>query len=332
MDSIILFHGENTYLIDEKVKLWEKEFINKHGDLNLLKLDGATVTAREIYEHANQVPFLSEKKLIIVKGFLQKKANDEEEGEQNKPSEQKNLIDYLPKIADFTVLLFVETLPPDKRLSLFKYLVKNCRTEEFLNLEGFALHDWIGKTVKKSGSEINIQDAKYLTEVAGDNMTLLANEMEKLSLNRLHQTIRREDIDSLTVPKLSYGVFKLTDAIGSKNVKLAMRVLEEMKNFNEELPMLFHMIVRQFRILLQIKDCMERKCLEADIRREIPEHPFVITNGIKQAKNFTMAQLKGIHTSLLEIERAFKSGGIKISVNDQSEFELALQKFIVEHC
>ena len=120
--------------------------------------------------------------------------------------------------------------------------------------------------------------------------------------------------------------------IAAKNVKLAIQVLEELKNFNEEMPMIFHMVVRQFRILLQIKDCMDRKLREAEIRSEVPEHPFVITNGMKQALNFTMDQLKDIYTSLLDIERDFKSGGVRISVNDQTELELALQKLVVTHC
>lgn len=321
MDNIILFYGENTYLINEKLKLWEQEFIKKHGDLNLLKLDGSITSTKEIYEQANQMPFLSEKKLVIVRGFLQKKADD-----------QKTIIDFLEKIADFTILVFVEIESPDKRLSLFKHLLKNCRTEEFKNLEGFLLHNWIIKTVEKSGSKISMNEAKYLTEVCGNNMTELANELEKLSLNRLHQQIRKEDIDLMTVPKLAHNIFKLTDAIAAKNVKTAIEILEEMKNFNEEMPMIFHMVVRQFRIIIQIKDCMDKGMQQTDVRREVPEHPFVITNGMKQAGNFSMKQLKKIYSALLDIEIAFKTGGIKISVNDHSEFELALQKFVVQNC
>ena len=92
------------------------------------------------------------------------------------------------------------------------------------------------------------------------------------------------------------------------------------------------MIVRQFRILLQIRNCLDKGMQQADIKREVPEHPFVITNGMKQAQNFDMKQLKKIYTALLGIEQAFKSGRIRIAVNDHSEFELALQKFVVTHC
>ncbi|MDP4007691.1 MAG: DNA polymerase III subunit delta [Candidatus Peregrinibacteria bacterium] len=335
MNNIILFYGENTYLINEKLKLWEREFVKKHGDLNLLKLDGSITYTKDIYEQTNQMPFLSEKKLVIVKGFLQKKADDQETPANNQKAladDQKALIDYLEKIADFTILVFVETQSPDKRLSLFKHLIKNYRAEEFKNLEGFLLHNWIIKIVKNSGSEITLQNAKYLTEVCGNNMVELACELEKLSLNRLHQQIRKEDIDLITVPKLAHNIFKLTDAIAAKNVKTAIEILEEMKNFNEAMPMIFHMIVRQFRIIIQIKDCMDKGMQQADVRREVPEHPFVITNGMKQAANFSMKQLKKIYSALLDIEKSFKSGGIKISVNDHSEFELALQKFVVTNC
>ncbi len=321
MQNIILFFGENTYLIDQKAALWEQEFIKKHGDLNLIKLEGKKLPAKEIFEQANQMPFLSDKKLLIVRGFL-----------ENKSDHQKEFIDYLERIADFTVILFVETKLPDKRLSLYKKLIKECRTEEFTNLEGYPLQDWIIKEVKSRNSDISLADAKYLTEVAGNNMAELSNEIEKLSLNRLHKAIRREDIDTLTVPKLSYNIFKLTDAVAAKNVKLAVKILEELKQFNEEMPMIFHMIVRQFRILLQIRDCLDKGLTEADVKRAVPEHPFVIMNGMKQAKNFTMRQLKEIHSALLQIEKDFKSGVIRISVNDHSEFELALQKLVVTHC
>jgi len=321
MQNIILFFGENTYLLNEKVKIWEQEFIKKHGDLNLIKLDGKKLPAREIYEHANQTPFLSDKKLIIVRGFL-----------ENKADHQKEFIDYLEKIADFTILVFAETKAPDKRLSFYKKLTKECRTEEFTNIEGNALYEWIIKEAQKRNSQIKYSEAKHLSDVAGNNMQELANEIEKLSLNRLHQDIRKEDIDTMVIPKLSYNVFKLTDAIAAKNSKKAIQILEELKNFNQEMPMLFHMIVRQFRILLQIRDCMDKGMTQSDIKRAVPEHPFVIMNGMKQAQNFTLKQLTQIHKTLLKIEQGFKSGKIRIAVNDQSEFELALQKFVVTHC
>ncbi|MBT6068639.1 DNA polymerase III subunit delta [Candidatus Peregrinibacteria bacterium] len=321
MQSIILFFGENTYLINQKASLWEQEFIKKHGDLNLIKLEGKRLTAREIYEQANQTPFLSDKKLLIVRGFL-----------ENKSEIQKEFLEYIERIADFTVVLFVETKMPDKRLSLYKYITKNCRTEEFTNLEGNILYDWIIREVQKRDSQIGFSEAKYLTEIAGLSMQSLSNEIEKLSLNRLHKAIRREDIDTLTVPKLSYNVFKLTDAVAAKNAKLALKILEELKQFNEEMPMLFHMIVRQFRILIQIRDCLDKGLGQADIKRSVPEHPFVIMNGMKQAANFQLKDLKEIYTALLDIEKAFKGGRIRVSVNDQTEFELALQKLVVTHC
>lgn len=321
MQNIILFFGENTYLLNEKIKLWEEEFIKKHGDLNLIKLEGKKLTAKEIYEHANQMPFLSDKKLLIIRGFL-----------ENKADHQKEFIDYIEKIADFTVIVFAETKSPDKRLSLYKKLTKECRIEEFANVEGNALYEWVIRETQKRGSQIGHSEARHLTDVAGNDMQELSNEIEKLALNRLQKGIRKEDIDTLTIPKLSYNVFKLTDAIAAKNSKKAIQILEELKNFNQEMPMLFHMIVRQFRILLQIRDCMDKGMQQADIKREVPEHPFVIMNGMKQAQNFTLKDLKTIHSALLAIEKAFKSGEIRISVNDHSEFELALQKFVVAHC
>ena len=71
--SVFLFHGEDTYSLNQKANFWRDEFIKKHGDTSLEVLDGKTLAPREFSTNLETLPFLSEKRLIIVKDFLSQK-------------------------------------------------------------------------------------------------------------------------------------------------------------------------------------------------------------------------------------------------------------------
>ncbi len=319
--NIYLFFGENTYLQREKLTLWKQEFVKKHGDLNLVEVDGARTTPNELLMHTNQLPFLGEKKLVIVYDFL---TQDTEV--------QKTFLELIEKVADFTILVFAETGEVDKRHALFKFLSTRYKKEEFLPIENTALTEWIVREVKKRDAEIDYKEAGHLTESVGVDMNELICEIEKLSLYRIHNKIRREDIDTLVTGKITQNIFKLTDAIATKNLRTAVQILEKLIASHEEVPRIFHMIVRQFRILVQIRSCLDRNMSQSEIRLQIPEHPFVIANGIKQATHFSVRELIRIYEHMLDIERKFKTGKIRITTDDQSEFATALHQFVIRSC
>ena len=318
--NLILMHGEDTFSIKERIDLWKNEFIKRYdGDTNINEIDGDSTTVSDIIDAISVLPFLSDKRLVLVKNFLS----------EQKADEQKKLAGKLADIPDTTVLVFYELKKPDKKLSLFKHLTKTGKTYEFEPLKGNTLNQWIIDRTTKRGGNINIMTASYLAQYVGSDLWKLANEIDKLSTYKEGSPIGARDIDLLTRSSAETNIFKLTDQIGSRRIQDALKTLHELLESGEELPYVFAMIVRQFRLLIQVKDLLRKGFQKQQIIDRLKLHPFVVTNVIAQAGNFEPDQLKKIHSRLLEIDTKFKTGKIQFLATDKNQYLLQIERLIV---
>ncbi|MFA7685275.1 MAG: hypothetical protein WCX95_00560, partial [Candidatus Gracilibacteria bacterium] len=96
--------------------------------------------------------------------------------------------------------------------------------------------------------------------------------------------------------------------------------------------MIFFMIVRHFRILIQVKEMLDKNENQNTMIKKLQLHPFVIQTACKQAKNFTIPQIENIYKTLLDIDRKVKTGVIKGYAENNSEFQLAIEKLIINCC
>jgi DNA polymerase-3 subunit delta len=83
---------------------------------------------------------------------------------------------------------------------------------------------------------------------------------------------------------------------------------------------IFGMIVRQYRLLIQVKWLKERNHSETEIVSRLKLHPFVAQKISAQASRFLPAQLRAAYRLLMETDVAIKQGDM--------EAELALDMLI----
>lgn len=320
---IFLFHGLDTYQLNKKLLFWQEEFAKKHdGDTNITILNGKETDTNEILQQTETMPFLAEKRLVIIKNLLNKAKSDE----------QKKLSKHLEEIPDFCVLVFAEDNEPDRRLTLYKKLKKIATIEEFKPLEGYQLTQWIQNEIQQKDGKISAENARYLGYVCGNNLWQLSNELNKLIAYSENKEITPQIIDLLVRPELHTTIFKLTDAIGLKNTKGSIKILNDLVESGEDPKRIFYMIVRQFRILIQTLSLLQQNTDQREITRILKQHPFTIKTAIDQCRNFNMEMLKKIYQSLLEIDTRLKTGKIRITPEDQREFLLSLEQLILESC
>jgi len=322
--NVYLFFGEDTYSSTQKVNFWRNAFEKKHGgDMNIAVLEGKSLTSSALESDIQSTPFLAEKRLIIVEDFLARGAKDE----------QKKVAEILEKdLPDFCVIVFIENKIPDKRASLYKKLNKVGHPEEFKLLMGSALTGWIQKTSTNKGLTLSPALANYLGELAGNNLWNLNNEIDKLKTYSQTHEITKEVIDNLAHPNLSTSIFKFTDFLAQKNAKGSIDTMHILLESGEEIVKIIFMIVRHFRILIQVKDLVNRGNEKQEITAKLKQHPFVITQMIQQCPNFTLEKLREIYNELLQIDIDMKSGKIKMLANDKKEMFLAIEKFIMNVC
>jgi len=321
--AVFLFHGQDTYSLNEKINRWKREFEKKYGDLNCAVVEGKNANPREIFQMCAAMPFLADKRLVIVKNFLS-------EAETERSGAMAELIEQVP---DFCVLVFSETEEPDKRISLYKKLQKIATVTEFSPLAGSKLIAWIEKEVARRGARIEKEATITLANLAGgSDLYRLSNEIAKLAGFCAERPITVKDIELLVDTQFSTTIFKLTDGIGQKNRKFSIETLHHLIESGEELHRILYMIMRQMRIIACVKDFAASGLRQSEITTKLKEHPFVISNCLAQAKNYSFEQLKRAYKLLLKMDAKLKSGGIKVLAGDNREFVLALDRLVLDLC
>lgn len=321
--ALFLFFGDDTLSHREKLKFWQTEFEKKYGgEMNVSAFEGKNTDANEIFQATCAMPFLAEKRFTMVKQFLS----------EGRDEEKTAMADLLEKIPDFSILIFSETGEIDRRIGIYKKIQKIGKLMEFPALTGSKLLGWIQKQVEAQGGSIEKDAVIFLSELVSTDLYRLKNEIAKLVGYAGTRPINKRDIELLVNTQLSTSIFRLTDGIGQKNRKLAIETLHQLMDSGEDLHRILFMIMRQFRIITGVKDLSTQGLSRDAMVSKLKEHPFVISNTISQARNFTLEQLKRAYELLIDIDTKIKSGGIKILANDNREFVLALDRLVLNLC
>lgn len=318
---VYLFFGE-TYLSQQKLKFWQDQFIKKYGNESLEILNGAEIDLGEVMTNIEAIPFFSEKRLIIIKDFL----------EFAKAEDQKRVAEGIARINENCILIFYENETPERSNSLLKKISKIGHIEEFKTLSPNELSKFILERAKKENIKISFGQANYLVQHCGSNLWTLTNELEKLQTYANGQNITNEMIETLCPISISASVFKLTDSIAQKDLKNSLKTFETLKESGEDLIKVFFMIVRHFRILIQVNELLSKGEKAFDISKKLNLHSFVIQKTSGQSKNFTIEKLIDIYQKLLEIDTKTKTGVIKTFASDNRQFLLAIEELIIDCC
>jgi len=313
---IFFLYGEDTYRSREKLKQIEEKFKKTDKSrVNLVKIDGERNQWKNIEKELLSPPFLHDKKLIIVENFLKKKGQKIEEA-----------LSFLKegKIPDGTVVVFREDGVPDARLAIFKFLNKPKQAEKFDFLSPAKLNQWIFKEVETNGVEISRAAAELLSELVGPDLWQMSGEIGKLAAycrgrgkkeKGKKGLIEVEDANLFVRGNFDENIFALTDALGQKNKKIFFKILNEQIEAGLSEQYIFSMLVRQFRILLQIKEAIAEDypflslgdpVVRQKIATNLGLHPYVVQKALYQSKNYAVSDLKKIYGEMLEIDMKMK--------------------------
>ncbi len=322
MQNIYLFHGEDSYTSGKKALHWREEFEKKYGDLNTEILEGETLTAGGFMEAVNTLPFLSEKKFIMVGNAF-----------AHAPAEELRLIaEKLEEVPDHCVVVFIERNKADQRTLLFKTLKKHGQVMDFSPPDEHHLVGWIVSETQKKGGVISSRTAGHLAQTVGPDLWQMSQEIEKLIINTNGREITINDVNTLASPNIETTIFILTDNLGLKKRKESLQSLKKLIDSGANLIPSIFTIGGHFRTLIQVKDCLGKNMQKPAIIKRLKKHPFAVSKAIDQCKNFTPQSLEQIYQKLLEIDIAIKTGKIKMTTEDQSELRLSLEKIIADFC
>lgn len=288
--------------------------------LNTSELDGQRLTAEELESAAGSLPFLAEKRLVIVRRLLStaegKSAEAPTAGRRQAARDERaeGIAAYLKLLPESTELVFLEQRVPAKGSA-------NPVFKEIVRLKGEVLEvaaprpadviDWAIKRARKKGGKIRPDAAARLGVAVGDDLWRLDTEIDKLLTYTAGAEITAADVHALVPEARDDNIFHLVDAIGRRDRRQALALLHQLLDSGSAPQYILIMITRQARLLLQVREALAETSDPTTVAQRTRLSPWQVRNLTDQARRFTIADLESFYHQLLAADQAIKTGRVE---------------------
>ena len=300
------------------------------GDQSLLAanttmLDSQQVTLDQLKTVCETVPFLAERRLVIVEGLL---ARFEPKGKSkhivSQQNDYKSLSAYIEKIPSSTILVLIDDRIRSNN-PLLKELSAKAEVRSFPLLRDARLRQWIQQQVAKEGGSISPRAVDLLAKLVGGNLWIMASEISKLVLFASGRCIEEEDVSRVVSYAQEANVFAMVDAILELKVGLAEHLLQQLLQRGAAPAYLLFMLSRQARMIVRVKELRNQGKSNIEIQNRLGlTSEFALRKTLEQANRYPLKQLGEMYHKLLEADLSIKTG--------EYEGELALNILIAELC
>ena len=307
LKQLTLLSGDEIYLIDNLIKYITEHFLMPaYSDFNLTIAEGA-LDIDQILNIGITLPFLDQRRIIVFQktGILKAAKEDQEE----------KLIKFLSNIPEYTHIIFYEN-DIDKRKKLYKLLNKEAESVIVERLTRPELVKWIAKRFSTYKKEISPHAINYLVEMlnyfepeANKNLYDVDNAVRLISgvTGEITDKVINQYID---VP-IEHNIFKMMDAISSRQMLEAIKILNYfVSNGEPEIKILF-MINQQFRNIYKCKLLLSAGHSSQTIAVKLDIHPFVAKKAGTFSTQFSDKQLSTILKILEDTDTLMKSSGVE---------------------
>lgn len=311
IDPIYLIYGNESFLINETKQLLINTVVNEEElDFNLSSYDLEETPIEAAIEDAETLPFMGEKRLIILQNpiFLT--------SEKPKGKVEHNLSrleTYLSEPAPYSVVVFTAPYEKlDERKKITKELKRKAVVGEAKRLAEPELKSWIRERANNNGVEIEEKAIELMLTLAGTNLFMLASEVDKLSLYAGEsRQIDSMMVDKLVARSLEQNIFTLIDKIVHRRIEEALRIYYDLLKQNEEPIKILALMAGQFRLIYQVKELARKGYGQQQMAGYLKAHPFRIKLAAGQAKYFSDQELANVIKMIANADYQMKTGGMK---------------------
>jgi len=324
LNTVYLFTGIEKYLIDKTIDMLREKYIDKSFEtLNYVVLDGKDIDFDNILDACETLPFMAEKKLVIIK--------DINEVMENKGTDfDKRLGEYISKLDHYLTLIIIDKSNSlNKTSNIYKAVKKLGGVVEFNKLKGRDLNAWVEKKFKEYNKNISygnisyfIQSSSYSTYNSLNTLYDLENEILKIVNYTQEKEISKEDIDLVLSRTLDTNIFNLLSYLNRRDSEAALRTFNELYISNEPVQRILAMIIRQIRLMLSYKLYRERGDTEGSIQKKLQIKDYEFKRISKASSSFSKEYLLQALELILRLD-------IKQKTSSQDE-KLALEMLIIQ--
>lgn len=310
---IHILWGEDTFSRDEALAQIRAELGPE--DLlatNTTRLKGREMALEQLLAICQTLPFLAPWRLVLVEGLLASFESGSKGAAASAAAEaaMATLGEGLAIIPPSTVVVFLEEglTPTNPLLQRLSALAGQVQQRRFATPKGDALRNWVQSRAQAQGKRITPPAASLLADTVGDDLRLLAQEIEKLIIYSAEEPITEPAVKLMVAQTRQENVFSLVDAIAQGQTGAALQKLGPLQAEGAATPYLLFMIARQFRLLLRIKALVQQGEAPAAIRHRLGLSEYVFRKSWGQAARYSWDKLVAAQRRLLAADLAIKTG------------------------
>jgi DNA polymerase III subunit delta len=206
--------GEEDFFIDKVTDYAEHHILTEaEAGFNRTILYGRDTDWATVINASRRYPMFAERQVVILKEAQAMRDIEKLEGYIDKPQP--------------STLLFIayKGKKVDGRTKLAKILKDKAVQLTTRKLYENELPDWAMEQVQSRGYTITNKALMLLIDHIGNDLSRIANELDKLALNlKSRKSITEDDIEQFVGISKEYNVFELQDALARKDFYKAMRI------------------------------------------------------------------------------------------------------------
>jgi DNA polymerase-3 subunit delta len=309
--------GENDFTLRQALEEIKKSIGDPASVMsNTTILEGARVTPEQLRSACETVPFLADKRLVVVEGLLERfepkgKGKKKKSSRSPDPSEDfQPLVDSMKDLPPFTELVIIGGDVKSNN-PLLLGLASMAKVSKFPMLKYDELKRWVEQRVAQAGegSGISARAVELMVRLVGNDLWTLANEIDKLVLFAGERTIEEADVRAVVSHAREASVFNMVDAIMESRVNLAQELLQQLFRQGMTPAQILVMLARQARIIFQVRDMRDRGVSRGAIQTRLGlTSDFVWRKAWEQADKYSPSRLNEVYHRLLEADIAIKTG------------------------
>ena len=309
-----VLYGDSYLVPNRLVNLIAESGASDVLDANRHRLLASEVNPDELVSMSNALPFMDDYRLIVVEGLLSV-TESQSRGRRRSSSSESSMIarwrpleETIPNMPQTTILIFIDGTVAANN-PMLRILKPVSEVEELSAPSGEALARWVKSTVENKGTSISPAAIRSVTDLVGNDLWTLNQELEKLSLYCSAREIKDSDVEEMVSQVREASIFAAVDAMIEGRPNIALHLLHQLKDDGREAPYIISMVERQLRLLALARDSIDQGIYPSEMKGRLgTPSDFVVRKTTEQARRHSMPEIIWRYNRLLVTDLASKKG------------------------
>ncbi len=309
---LFLIVSNEIYFLNSFVKKFKKIIPDEFKDFNEYTLFADEIKFQDLILKSSNFPLMGSKQVFFIKNSS-KFSKDFEVHVSKLLSTNPNSI--LVFLSTETALL--------KKKKIINFFNNNGVCISFKKIYENQISSWIVDNARNHKINLSPKSCYLISELCGNNLTLIDNEFSKLNLNSNKELDEEVILETFGINK-EYNIFELQNYYGKRELKKVIEISEYFSENNKNYPsqLVLSSLYSYYQKIFQIQSLKNQS--KSLISKQTGINPYFLDQFIVSAQKINMKESVRILDTIKKFD--LKSKGIE-GINDDSSLlkQLALE-------